>query len=151
ITTPISNGSPGGSMLVRDFRGMNRSDALLYDPVDGTAYVALSNGNATYQYVYNLFTAAFGTLRTGDFNGDGKADLVVYNSHTASAPTSEWETVMEHSRSSPCFGVLVMISSRAAISMATAKPISRCTTVLPGPCIPPSATETAPSPTSTGS
>ena len=32
----------------------------------------------------NLFTPGFNILRTGDFNGDGKADLIVYNSQTRS-------------------------------------------------------------------
>jgi hypothetical protein len=57
---------------LRDFAGTGRSGALLYDPVIGTAYTALSNGDGTYRYVYNLFTPTFDTLRTGDFNGDGK-------------------------------------------------------------------------------
>ena len=71
------------ALVFNDFAGNGRSGALFYDPSIGQSYTALSNGNGTYSYVPNLFTAHFDTLRTGDFNGDGKADLVVYNSHTA--------------------------------------------------------------------
>jgi hypothetical protein len=71
--------------MMRDFRGIHRSDVILYDPTLGQEYTALSNGDGTYQYVPNLFTAGFNTLRTGDFNSDGKADLVVYNTNTALA------------------------------------------------------------------
>jgi CubicO group peptidase (beta-lactamase class C family) len=70
---------------LRDFRGIGLSDAVIYDPVSGQEYTALSNGGGTYSYVPNLFTAAFDTMRTGDFNGDGKADLVLYNSLNALA------------------------------------------------------------------
>lgn len=70
---------------VRDFRGMQHSDALIYDAHTGSAYSALSNGDGTYQYVYNLFTSGFDTLRTGDYNGDDKADLVLYNSKSGLA------------------------------------------------------------------
>ena len=65
---------------LHDWAGNGRSGALLYDPVSGQAYTALSNGDGTYQYVSNTFSAGFDTLLTGDFNGDGKADLIVYNS-----------------------------------------------------------------------
>jgi hypothetical protein len=67
---------------IRDFDGDGRSDALLYDAATGTAYTALSNGDGTFHYVYNLFTSGFDVLRTGDFNGDGKTDLALYNSRT---------------------------------------------------------------------
>lgn len=70
---------------VRDFAGNGRSGVLSYNPATGSAYTALSNGDGTYHYVYNLFTRGFDTLRTGDVNGDGKADLALYNSHTALA------------------------------------------------------------------
>jgi hypothetical protein len=69
----------------RDFAGDGLSGAVLYDPTLGQSYTALSNGNGTYQYVPNLFTPGFDILRTGDFNGDGKADLILYNSHTGIA------------------------------------------------------------------
>ena len=59
------------------FTGNSLDDALLYDPTVGTAYTALSNGNATYQYVYNLVTPEYDVLRTGDFNGDGRSDLIL--------------------------------------------------------------------------
>jgi hypothetical protein len=63
----------------RDFRGIGRSDELLYNPVSGQSYTALSDGNGGYQYVPNLFSTGFDTLRTGDFNGDGKSDLILYS------------------------------------------------------------------------
>ncbi len=83
--TVSQEASPLAAAHVRDFRGIGRSDVLIYEPASGTAYAALSNGNGSYSYQYNLFSSGFDVLRTGDFNGDGKADLVVYNSHTAIA------------------------------------------------------------------
>lgn len=71
--------------MTRDFRGLGRSDALLYDASSGNAYTGLSNADGTYTYTNNLFTSGFDVLRTGDFNGDGKSDLVLYNSRTALA------------------------------------------------------------------
>jgi len=47
----------------RDFRGLGRSDVLLYDPPTGTAYAGLSNANGTFAYVYNLITSNFNVLR----------------------------------------------------------------------------------------
>jgi hypothetical protein len=65
----------------RDFRGIGRSDELLYYYGIGQSYTALSDGSSGYQYVPNLFSRGFDTLRTGDFNGDGKSDLILYNAN----------------------------------------------------------------------
>ena len=58
---------------------------FLYVPSSGQAFTALTNGDGTYSYVGNVLSAGFDTLRTGDFTGDGKADLIGYNSSTAAA------------------------------------------------------------------
>jgi tetratricopeptide (TPR) repeat protein len=81
----INQASSVTATHVRDFRGIGRSDVLMYESSSGTSYTALSNADGTFTYVYNLFSPGFDILRTGDFNGDGKADLVLYNSHTAAA------------------------------------------------------------------
>jgi hypothetical protein len=65
-----------------------RFEQRLYGPLlnaQRRRSAARNNGDGTYTYVYNLFTAAFDTLHTGDFNGDGKTDVIVYNSKTALA------------------------------------------------------------------
>jgi hypothetical protein len=69
----------------RDFLGNQRSDVLIYDPVSGTAYTGLSNGDGTFNYVYNLFTPAFDILLSGDWTGSGRAGMVVYSSSTGLA------------------------------------------------------------------
>ncbi len=68
-----------------DFRGIGRSDVLLYNPTDGAAYAGLSNGTGGFGYVYSGFTPQFNVLRSGDLNGDGRADLILYNSQTSLA------------------------------------------------------------------
>jgi hypothetical protein len=86
-TSVYSSGSPGDAhqsvatlkSVPRDWAGNGRSGVLLYSYDTGTAYTGLSNGNGTYQYVYNLFFPHFTILRSGDFNGDGKADLILYD------------------------------------------------------------------------
>jgi len=70
--------------LFNDFAGKGCSDGeFLYSPPDGASYTALSNGDGTYSYVSNTVSPGFDIVRTGDFTGDGKADLVLYNSQTA--------------------------------------------------------------------
>jgi hypothetical protein len=71
--------------VVNDFAGDGLSGAVLYDPVGGQEYTALSNGNGTFTYVPNSFSPGFNFLRTGDYNGDGIADVIVYNSTTSLA------------------------------------------------------------------
>ena len=76
-TTPVHS--------IRDVRGTGVSDTVLYDPILGQEYTALTNGTGGFTYVPNLYTPGFDTLRFADYNGDGKADLVVYKSTTGLA------------------------------------------------------------------
>ena len=75
-------GNPAPSSAFNDVAGNGRAGAIMYVPSDGQSYTALSNGDGTYAYVPNAFTAAFDVLLAGDFNADAKADLVLYNSQT---------------------------------------------------------------------
>ena len=55
----------------QDFAGSGKSGAFMYYPADGTAYSAVSNGNGSFQYAYNLLSTNFDTLRAGYFYGTG--------------------------------------------------------------------------------
>jgi hypothetical protein len=74
---------PEGPIVpILDFNGDGNQDVLLYDPVNGGAYAALSNGTGGFNYVFDFFTAGFDTLHYGVLNAGGKSDLVAYNSTT---------------------------------------------------------------------
>ena len=54
-----------------------------YDPVGATGYAGLSKGWGGFRFVYKGFTPGFDAIRYGDLIGDGKSDLIAYNSATA--------------------------------------------------------------------
>jgi len=87
IVVLLGNAAPRLPYAFNDFAGKGCSDGeIIYDAANGQSYTALvnSDGNGT-TYVSSLFSAGFDILRTGDFNGDGKADLILYNSKTGEA------------------------------------------------------------------
>jgi len=75
------------SLAVGDFNGDGKVDLVVGDFFGGYVQVLLGNGDGTFQAAVNYF--AFGpysgsfpgpaSVAVGDFNGDGKADLVVAN------------------------------------------------------------------------
>ncbi len=73
---------------VGDFNGDGRSD-LICNGADKTHAVALSNGDGSFVFEHPAFSGAAwcnpSNLRTGDFNGDGKLDLICLASVGANA------------------------------------------------------------------
>ncbi len=73
------------SVMLSDVNGDGKSDIIVANKWnnalrDGTVSVLLGNGNGTFQVPQTFATGAFpGSVAVGDFNGDGKPDLVVVN------------------------------------------------------------------------
>ncbi len=51
----------------------------MYNSTSGQSRTAISNGDGTVTDGSNSCPAGYNGLRTGDFNGAGKADLISYN------------------------------------------------------------------------
>ena len=72
-------GAKPESVTVGDFNGDGRSDLVIADYNNSTVSVLLGNGNGTFQAKQSLNTGAFtgpAMVAVGDFNGDGKSDMV---------------------------------------------------------------------------
>lgn len=75
---------------VGDFNNDQRSDVIMYRPGTGICYVGFSNGDGTFRTVYASASGIAGydfqsnndRLEVGDFNGDGKSDLLLYRPGT---------------------------------------------------------------------
>ncbi len=87
----ITSSPPGAIMIAGDFNGDGKSDFLMFG--GATANVFLSNGDGTFsptQYSYPAGWNFAGAMASnaiipvsGDFNGDGKADILIFGSTTA--------------------------------------------------------------------
>lgn len=82
-------------VLAADFNGDGKADLFLYRASDGVAYLGLSNGDGTFAFSPVTLPAGFVTgfdrASTGDLNGDGMADVLLYNS-TSGAMVSALST-----------------------------------------------------------
>src|SRR6266404_2030706 len=70
------------AVTVADFNGDGRQDLAVvnYSSSTGTGSILLSNADGTFQAAQNFATGAGPvSLAVGDFNGDGKLDLVTAN------------------------------------------------------------------------
>src|SRR5438445_205625 len=77
-----SKNGPSG-IAVGDFNGDGKLDLAVVNFGDWNVYVLLSNGDGTFQAARSVYFASGGgfpwSIAKGDFNGDGKLDLVVSN------------------------------------------------------------------------
>jgi hypothetical protein len=78
-----SGGVNPASIATADLNGDGKLDLILVDNI-GAFYVFLGNGDGTFQTTnaVGYFTDSFpwGSIGIGDFNGDGKLDVVIANS-----------------------------------------------------------------------
>ena len=64
----------------RDFRGIGRSDVLLYNPATGDGYSGYSDGAGGFSYLYQAYLQGFTHLRSGFFyTNDSRAAMAIYN------------------------------------------------------------------------
>src|SRR3989442_1196668 len=77
-----SKNGPSG-IVVSDFNGDGKPDLAVVNFGDWTAWVLLGNGDGTFQPAKTIYFASGGGfpwyIAEGDFNGDGKPDLVITN------------------------------------------------------------------------
>jgi len=77
-------GTSPTSVVVSDFNGDSKPDVLIVNPAassfSGAISLLIGNGDGTFQAAVSYSVASPVSASTADFNGDGKADLVVANS-----------------------------------------------------------------------
>jgi hypothetical protein len=87
--TPYCN-VEGDQLHVGDFNGDRRTDILCFNPGRGRVYVVLSSGRVSTPYEAGppfsresrWCTHGTAELHVGDFNGDGRTDLLCHDSRT---------------------------------------------------------------------
>ena len=81
----VASGSGGAPIGTGDFNGDGRTNLLWRNAITGELVVWLLNGGTILQNA-SYGTVASGSgwvpIGTGDFNGDGRTDLLWYNNHT---------------------------------------------------------------------
>jgi Domain of unknown function (DUF4347)/FG-GAP-like repeat len=80
--TNFAVGNAPRLVIARDFNGDGKLDLATLNQGDSSVSILLGNGNGTFGAAtnFNVGMSLTGTLTSGDFNNDGKIDLVAGNS-----------------------------------------------------------------------
>jgi hypothetical protein len=70
-------------VITADFRNNGNTDLAVADYLSGRVSILLGNGDGTFRPLLSFAVPAAFALATGDFDGDGKADLAVVESDGA--------------------------------------------------------------------
>jgi hypothetical protein len=84
-----SPGSSGSAIAAADFNADGNLDLAQVDGILGVSFVDLGYGSGAFNSAGNLYTIGFSTdVALGDFNGDGKLDVIVPGGGTPTYPGS---------------------------------------------------------------
>ena len=73
-------GAQPGGLAVADFNGDGKLDLAVTTPTSNQLFILLGNGDGTFQAPVSYsdgINSLFGLPNVGDFNGDGKPDLII--------------------------------------------------------------------------
>jgi hypothetical protein len=84
-TFSIQWGAPGDVPVPGDYDGDGRIDAAVFRPSDNKRYIRPSNGGASYSMPSGIY--ANDAQSGGDFDGDGKGDVISVNGSSATGDT----------------------------------------------------------------
>lgn len=80
--------SAPGSIATSSFRNNGKLDLAVALPFSGEVAILLGNGDGTFDQGANLSGSFASAVQTGDFNGDGKPDVVILTGFQSSSVTT---------------------------------------------------------------
>ena len=129
------------ALATGDFNGDGRTDLVVADSSNGLLTILLGNGDGTFQpaptpYSITSSTSGFAAVAVGDFNGDGKADIVVANQSLGillgNGDGTFQPSLSIPSGPAPIFVVVADFNGDGKADLATASLTTKAVTVMMG-------------------